>query len=152
MDERLQIQHAFDSGKAPADEKFHLWVNLIFEHFNLDGSVVIRLVEADESQSLNHQYRHKDYATNVLSFPFEAPEFTEDEHLGDIVICVSVVNREAQEQHKPLESHWAHMVIHGLLHLLGYDHEEEVAAELMESKEIELLKQLGIDNPYETDN
>lgn len=145
----IEIQRACDTSQVPDDDDFQLWVKHVLEFQQRSGSVVIRLVDADESQSLNHQYRNKDYATNVLSFPFEAPEFIEQDHLGDLVICVPVVKQEAAEQSKPASAHWAHMVIHGMLHLLGYDHESEAEAEEMESIEIELLARLGIENPYE---
>ena len=145
----IEIQHACDISEVPSDKDIQLWVNHVLEFQKRSGSVVIRLVDADESQSLNHQYRHKDYATNVLSFPFETPEFIEQDHLGDLVICVPVVRQEAVEQGKPASAHWAHMVIHGMLHLLGYDHEAEAEADQMESIEIKLLAGLGIRNPYE---
>jgi len=145
----IEIQRACDAPDAPADSDFQLWASHVLENQRRSGSVVIRLVDADESQSLNHQYRHKDYATNVLSFPFEAPQFIEEDHLGDLVICVPVVNREAGEQGKQASAHWAHMVIHGMLHLMGYDHETQAEADEMESIEIELLQKLGIRNPYE---
>lgn len=145
----IEIQRACDVSDAPADKDFQRWVNHVVEQQKASGSVVIRLVDTDEGRSLNHQYRNKDYATNVLSFPFEAPEFVEEDHLGDLVICVPVVNHEAREQGKQSSAHWAHMVIHGMLHLMGYDHETEAEADEMESLEIKLLKQLGINNPYE---
>ena len=144
----VEIQHACDAPEIPADKDFQQWVHHVLEQQQGSGSVVIRLVDADESQALNHQYRNKDYATNVLSFPFEAPEFIEEHHLGDLVICVPVVNREAVEQDKQASAHWAHMVIHGMLHLLGYDHESEAEADEMESIEIKLLEKLGVNNPY----
>lgn len=115
-----------------------------FDEFEL----TIRIVEDAESQALNHEYRGKDKPTNVLSFPFEAPPQIELNLLGDLVICASVVAREANEQHKSLHAHWAHMVIHGTLHLQGYDHINDDEAEEMEQIEIDLLKQLGFDNPY----
>ncbi len=145
----IEIQRACESSEIPVDEDFRLWAEYALKRLDRSGSVVIRLVDANESQSLNLQYRNKDYATNVLSFPFETPEFVEENHLGDLVICVPVVNGEAREQGKKPLSHWAHMVIHGMLHLMGYDHETDAQAEEMESLEIELLKQLAINNPYE---
>jgi len=145
----IEIQHACETSAIPADKDFQQWVKHVLEQQNHAGSVVIRLVDADESQSLNHQYRDKDYATNVLSFPFEAPEFIEQDHLGDLVICVPVVIQEAVQQGKPASAHWAHMVIHGMLHLLGYDHQSEAEAEEMESIETLLLARLGFTNPYE---
>lgn len=108
----------------------------------------IRLVELEESQSLNSQYRHKDKPTNVLSFEFEAPEGLSLNLLGDLVICSDIVSSEAISQNKPLLSHWAHMVIHGCLHLLGFDHINDSDADEMESLEIEILAKLDISNPY----
>ena len=110
--------------------------------------LTVRLTDETEIQQLNQTYRHKDYATNVLSFPADLPEELNLPLLGDIVICAQVVNREAAEQHKTAEAHWAHMLVHGTLHLLGYDHIDEQDAEEMESREILILHQLGYDNPY----
>lgn len=113
----------------------------------------IRIVDEQESAQLNRDYRGKDYATNVLSFGHELPDFmlaTLDERpLGDLAICAPVVLREAAEQGKPAEDHWAHMVIHGVLHLLGHDHEDDAEAETMEALERTLLKELGIADPYQ---
>ena len=108
------------------------------------GEVTIRLVDADEGQTLNNEYRGKDYATNVLSFPYE----TEPLVMGDLVICPSVVAREASEQNKPLAAHYAHLTVHGMLHLQGWDHENDDDARLMEDKETEILAAMGYPNPY----
>jgi len=121
---------------------FVLWARAALEG---GGQVTIRLVEADEGQELNRDYRGKDYATNVLSFPYE----TEPRLMGDLVICHAVVAREAAEQGKPLAAHYAHLVVHGMLHLQGYDHEtgEEDAAE-MENEERRIMATLGYPDPY----
>ena len=148
----IEVQHASAEMELPADELLHDWAMLVLKQQGRAGSVVIRLVDEDEIKQLNHQYRHKNAATNVLSFPFETPAQVEDDHLGDLVICAPVVNREAHEQGKPLEWHWAHMVIHGVLHLLGYDHINDEDAAIMEQHEIQMLQQLGINNPYESEN
>ena len=104
---------------------------------------------ADEVQSLNKQYRNKDKPTNVLSFPMESPAEIDVSLLGDIVLCAPVIKQEAEQQSRSEVSHWAHMVVHGMLHLQGYDHIENHDAEQMEQLEIEILSQLGFDNPYE---
>ena len=109
------------------------------------GEITIRLVDADEGQELNHEYRGKDYATNVLSFPYD----TEPVVMGDLVICPSVVAREASEQNKPLAAHYAHLTVHGMLHLQGWDHEtSEADAEEMENEEKEILAAMGYPDPY----
>ena len=108
------------------------------------GEITIRLVDAEEGQALNQEYRGKDYATNVLSFPYE----TEPVVMGDLVICPSVVAKEAAEQSKPLDAHYAHLVVHGMLHLQGWDHIEDAEAEDMEAEEIRLLTGLGYLDPY----
>ncbi|APZ42306.1 rRNA maturation RNase YbeY [Acidihalobacter ferrooxydans] len=110
--------------------------------------VVLRFVDARESQALNRDYRGKDSPTNVLSFTFESPPGMALPLLGDLVICAEVVEREAREQRKTCEAHFAHIVIHGLLHLQGHDHEAETDAQRMEALEIEILRRLGYDNPY----
>jgi len=108
------------------------------------GEIAIRLVEADEGQALNKEYRGKDYATNVLSFPYD----NEPVVLGDLVICPSVVAREANEQNKPLAAHYAHLTVHGMLHLQGWDHDNDEDAEAMENEERDILAALGYPDPY----
>jgi len=124
------------------------WLDLSFPELE-DRSVVIRIVENAESQQLNADYRHQDKPTNILSFPYQPmTEIEESNHLGDLVIALSVMMEEAQAGKKPLDHHFAHILIHGILHLLGYDHEKEDQASRMEAREIELLTQLEIPSPY----
>ena len=113
-----------------------------------ESEIVIRIVADAESAKFNEQYRHQSGPTNVLSFPFEAPNGMALNLLGDLVICAPVVEKEAEQQHKSIDAHWAHIVIHGVLHLLGFDHTNDYDAEIMEAKEIGVLKKLKIDNPY----
>ncbi|WP_286232805.1 rRNA maturation RNase YbeY [Thalassotalea sediminis] len=148
MIHQLDLQLACPSTSIPSIEDFQVWVNTALSHTKSAFELTIRIVDSEESQSLNHQYRGKDSATNVLSFPFEVPEGVELNLLGDLVICWQVVEQEAQQQNKPVQHHWAHMVIHGCLHLLGYDHISEKDAIEMEAIEIEKLATLGINNPY----
>lgn len=144
----LDLQQACDTQNLPTDTQFQLWVDTALNHYQKDFELTIRLVEILESQSLNLQYREKDKPTNVLSFPFEVPEGIELNLLGDLVICAQVVAQEADEQHKIIGDHWAHMAIHGCLHLLGYDHIDDVEATEMELLETKLLKTLDISDPY----
>ncbi|MCG8415961.1 MAG: rRNA maturation RNase YbeY [Pseudomonadales bacterium] len=117
-----------------------------------DFSISLKFVPSDESAELNESYRGKTGATNILSFPAELPQSIATDigflPLGDLAICPELLEREAEEQNKSLQSHWTHILVHGLLHLLGYDHEDEAAATAMENIEIEVLKKLGISNPY----
>ncbi|MBI1308390.1 MAG: rRNA maturation RNase YbeY [Proteobacteria bacterium] len=117
----------------------------------LPWTLTVRLGGEDEARTMNREFRHKDYATNVLSFPTEeeSEEGDEERYLGDVFICVPVVNKEAAEQGKQPEHHLAHMVVHGLLHLAGYDHEDERVAKVMESLERDILAGLGMPDPYE---
>ena len=124
-----------------------------------NASMTVRIAEEDESHALNMEYRHVDRPTNVLSFPYELPEdlppealaeFPEN-YLGDLVICKSVVEREAREQNKTPEEHWAHMVVHGTLHLLGFDHITDEEAREMETRETAALRELGFPDPYRDD-
>ena len=110
--------------------------------------VSVQIVSRDEMRELNHTWRGKDKPTNVLSFPMELPGEVGLKILGDVVLCVDVINAEAKQQHKPLAAHWAHMVVHGMLHLQGYDHVDDGQAEAMEALEIRILNQLGFANPY----
>ncbi len=153
----LDLQLATEAGDLPAEAQLRRWVELALRQRTADSELTIRLVDAEEGQELNRTYRHKDYATNVLSFPAEVPDGPGGEPLldipllGDLVICVPVVEREAREQNKALEAHWAHLVIHGCLHLLGYDHIDDEEAEEMEGLERQLLAELGYPDPYRDD-
>lgn len=145
---QIDIQRIFDSNGQPDQMQIQAWVDAALEGFGQDTEIVIRIVDETESAQLNEQYRHKKGPTNILSFPFEVPEGIELDLLGDLVICAPVVAREAAEQHKQPAQHWAHIVVHGVLHLLGYDHTGDDEAEQMESREIEILKKMDINNPY----
>ena len=151
MSIELDIQRASEAPEQPDDDSFLRWVGLALGA-GTDRELTIRLVDEDEGRSLNHTYRGKDYATNVLSFPADLPPELDLPLLGDLVVCAPVVAREATEQGKPLNAHWAHMVIHGCLHLLGYDHIDDTEANEMETLERELLAQLSIADPYLDDN
>ncbi|WP_110969034.1 rRNA maturation RNase YbeY [Pseudomonas huaxiensis] len=147
----LDLQRATEAA-APDDALFRRWCELALRQRTADSEMTIRLVDEAEARELNHTYRHKDYATNVLSFPADVPDDMLDiPLLGDLVICVAVVEREAAEQGKSLEAHWAHLVIHGCLHLLGYDHIDDDEAEEMEALERTLLAELGHPDPYADD-
>lgn len=143
----LDVQNATVFSPLPGETQFKLWVESALRD-KCDTELTIRLVDEEESRKLNARFRGKDEATNVLSFPAELPEVIEIALLGDIVICAPLVSEEARAQDKPLMAHWAHLTIHGILHLLGYDHQQAEEAELMESIEIGLLQSLEIPNPY----
>ncbi len=144
----LEIQRVVDHPGVPADEDLRRWAEVALDG---EGAVMvnIRVVDEAEGWALNKQWRQRDSATNVLSFPADSPAVNEARILGDVVLCAPVVLREAVEQGKEAAHHWAHLLIHGLLHLLGYDHIDGDKAEQMEAREIELLARLGISNPYQ---
>ena len=146
----LQLACA-DTNNLPDEADFQRWLDAAVLPFQEEAEVTIRLVDEAESNQLNLTYRGKDKPTNVLSFPFECPPGVELPLLGDLIICRQVVEREANEQNKPLLAHWAHMVVHGSLHLLGYDHIDDEEAEEMEALEVEFMQALGFDNPYQDD-
>jgi probable rRNA maturation factor len=152
----LQIACSTDYGSAtdlPSEEQLNKWVSaaIIKRTAHEEPELTIRIVDEVESQELNHEYRGKDKPTNVLSFPFEAPAHVPIPLLGDLIICRQVVEREAIEQGKPLIAHWAHMTVHGCLHLLGYDHIEDEEAEEMENIERQVMADLGFEDPYKDD-
>lgn len=151
----LDVQRATRSAGIPGDDQFRRWVGAVPVEHDLDYVLAIRIVGEREARRTNRDYRKRDYATNVLSFPAELPEGLPDElrrsHLGDLMICAPVVAREAVKQKRPEADHWAHLTIHGLLHLLGYDHERPEDASVMETLETKILASLGIPDPY-TDN
>jgi probable rRNA maturation factor len=164
---RLDVQHVVSREGVPSAKRLSLWAQAAYEvhhaaHAMHAGKgrkrivppvqVSLRIVGAAESRKLNRQWRDEDHATNVLSFPVgEMPEIAgEAPTLGDLVVCQPIVKREAREQGITLDSHWAHMMIHGVLHLLGYDHEDERDAQVMEACEVAILEQFGYASPYES--
>ncbi|MCK9236698.1 MAG: rRNA maturation RNase YbeY [Thiopseudomonas sp.] len=145
----LDMQNASNSTQLPSQKDLQKWCALALSQRSNPSELTIRLVDEAEGRTLNQQWCGKDYATNVLSFAAEIPEGILDiPLLGDLVICAPVVEREAQEQNKQLQAHWAHMVIHGCLHLLGYDHIEEEDAQEMEQLEQQLMAELNYADPY----
>jgi metalloprotein, YbeY/UPF0054 family len=145
----LDLQIASDAPNLPSADAVERWALAALRDERAEAELTVRIVDEDESRTLNRDYRGKDKPTNVLSFPFEAPPGVPTTLLGDLVICAPVVAAEAAEQGKPLTAHWAHMVVHGVLHLLGYDHIDDADAEIMEGLEVEILAGLGVPNPYE---
>lgn len=143
--QKIYLQNESKNANVPKKKDFKKWANLSILK-NKNAQITIRLVPESESQNLNAQFRQKDAPTNVLSFPYEN---TAKIVCGDLAICPAIVEKEAQEQGKALFSHYAHLTIHGILHLQGFDHETESDAKQMESLEIQLLQSLAIPNPYE---
>lgn len=157
----LDLQQVVVSDTIPDRDTIKNWIKtVLFEEavqsgksLNCDGEMLqyeltVRIVDKDEIRSLNKTYRHIDKFTNVLSFPFEMPPQIQLPLLGDVIICHDVVVEESHQQCKTIEQHWAHMVVHGVLHLMGYDHIDAAEAKLMESLEIRILDKLNISNPY----
>lgn len=156
----IELQNPCEFITTPDLSACQKWVETALKiiEYKQPCSVVIRFVDEEEGRALNRDFRNKNTATNVLSFPYEIsalegsiPELSNPEnHLGDLVLCEKVIVQEAQQQHKLLTEHWAHLIIHGILHLQGYDHLDENEADKMEALEINILKTLGYKNPYET--
>lgn len=137
----ITLQNVSTAENIPTKNDFKKWAK---SAIRINTEVTIRIVDADEARALNHEYRGKDYATNVLTFPL-----TEEPHLlGDIILCAEVIALEALMQNKPLIAHYAHLTVHGILHLHGYDHETEAQAELMEAIETQIVTKLGYAKPY----
>lgn len=153
----VDVDVVCDAAALPSSDEFAQWVSRTLSHIGETGSreVSLRIVDEAEIRHLNATYRAKDRATNVLAFPVadEAlPEWPDDvpRPLGDLVLCAAVVVREAAEQHKPAAAHWAHLTVHGTLHLLGYDHVTENMAREMEGLEVDILASGGVADPYRT--
>ncbi|MEQ1816106.1 MAG: rRNA maturation RNase YbeY [Nitrosomonas sp.] len=138
---KLMVQYATNSKDAPTRPQFRRWVKAALMQ---EAEIVLRIVDEAEGCELNHQFRNKDYATNVLTFVYDDTQPL----MGDIVLCAPVVSKEAQQQHKDLIAHYAHLTVHGVLHLQGYDHIEEGEAVVMEQMETQILARLGYDDPY----
>lgn len=156
----IELQNPFAYRAMPSEADVSRWANAAWQGRADDQygevsdpvAMVVRIVDAAESQSLNRDFRGKDKPTNVLSFPFEAPPVVlegETAYLGDLVICQPVVVQEAADQRKPVSHHWAHMIVHGVLHLQGYDHINDDEATIMESLEVRILAGLGMPDPYQ---
>ncbi|OOF65791.1 rRNA maturation RNase YbeY [Rodentibacter sp. Ppn85] len=145
----IDLQIATENTQGlPTESQITQWATVAVQPESDNVEMTVRIVDEAESHKLNLIYRRKDRPTNVLSFPFDCPDEVELPLLGDLVICRQVVEREAIEQEKPLMAHWAHMVVHGSLHLLGYDHIEDEEAEEMEHLETQIMQNLGFADPY----
>lgn len=148
---RVTLQRATRVRGLPSQAKLQRWVTAALRGagYRRAAELAIRLVNAAEGRRLNRAWRHRNSATNVLAFPAKLPEALRSPLLGDLVICAPVVRREAAEQGKPLEAHWAHLTVHGTLHLLGFDHQTKAGARAMEAKETAILTKLGFPDPYQ---
>lgn len=144
----LDIQSASSSEDAPDEQSMKRWVSAAIVSKTGDTELSIRIVDERESQELNQTYRGSSGPTNVLSFPFDAEIPEPLPLIGDVVICAPVVAREAEQQNKELKAHWAHMIVHGVLHLQGYDHQNDTEAVIMETLESEIMQKLGFPQPY----
>lgn len=143
----VEIQRTSSIPVVPSDPQFRLWAAAALRELD-EAELLIRIVDLDESRELNFQFRNRNQATNVLSFPSELPEEIDLPLLGDVIICAPLVEEEARQQNKEPMAHWAHLTIHGILHLLGYDHQTEEEAADMETLEISLLRSLDFQDPY----
>ena len=146
---QIDIESNSQSQQIPAADDLERWISIALRSQVEEAEVSVYIVDEDESQELNAQYRGRDYPTNVLSFPADIAEEVGVPLLGDLVVCAPVVEREAKEQGKTLQAHWAHMLIHGTLHLLGFDHIDDDEAETMETLETQIVTGLGYPAPYQ---
>ncbi len=152
MNLSIDIQMACPSEDAPDEDSIKRWASAAMRDERDNSELSLRIVDEQESAAFNQQYRGKSGATNVLSFPFDAVTPEPLPILGDLVVCAPVVNREADEQQKSPDAHWAHIIIHGVLHLLGYDHIDPKEAEQMEALETAIMLALNFPAPYESTN
>ncbi len=147
---KIDLQFAIKSKTLPTKNDFKTWVNEACVNRIDNIELCIRIIDEKESARLNKIFRGKDYPTNILSFPYESDTLSEESTplIGDLAICAAIIEQEAKTQQTELPAHWAHIVIHGCLHLLGYDHQTEKHAKKMENLEAEILKKIGYDDPY----
>jgi probable rRNA maturation factor len=148
MNLMIDIQKISNLNSLPENDSIIKWAKKALDKKHKGAEIVIRIVDANESRELNKIWCKKNYATNVLSFPISKPIKQAPNLLGDVVICANLVVTEAKEQNKNIDEHYAHLIIHGILHLQGYDHQSQDEANIMESKEINILNNLGYNNPY----
>ncbi len=151
----FQVVSGFDAAAyVPGEQDVNSWIKcaLAMAGYAQPAQVSVCVVDRQEITALNRQYRKKNQATNVLSFPYEPMPGVDVPLLGDIAVCAEVINEEAREQHKTAGQHWAHIIVHGVLHLLGFDHINDNDAQQMEAMEVRILEQLGFSNPYEEIN
>lgn len=144
----MDIQNVSGFDSLPANDSIIAWAKQALDQKHQNAEITLRIVDMKEGIKLNQEWRKKDKATNVLSFPVGEKIEQAPNLLGDIVICAPIVEQEAKEQGKNYAAHWAHLIIHGMLHLQGYDHETEEEADIMESREIQILEKIGYENPY----
>lgn len=145
---QLDVQRPWPGDGIPDDGNLLYWAEVALDGERSSVELLIRIVGEDESSELNRRFRGVNRPTNVLAFPLDPPTGVANRHLGDLVICAPVVQREARMQGKFAQAHWAHMVVHGVSHLLGYDHGDDVGAQVMEQREIRLMAQMGFADPY----
>ena len=148
MSTRVHVEYACSDADVPDADSLHRWACAALDDRPGPVELSIRIVDEAEGEELNRSYRQRAGATNVLSFPFEPPPGAESALLGDLLLCAPVVAREAAEQGKQASAHWAHLVVHGVLHLLGYDHKSKQQARVMEGSEVRILAALGFPDPY----
>lgn len=148
MNINLTIQNPSKLRGIPTKKQFLAWIKCALGKRRKEYEILIRIVDVAEITEINQTYRHQDKPTNIISFEFEPPLGIKTNFLGDLIICAPVVRAEAKAQHKTIAAHWAHLTIHGMLHLLGYDHINDADAEVMENLEIAMLERLGFANPY----
>jgi len=146
----IDIQYAVNqySDYLPDADQISFWANTALSSQNVSGEMTVRIVSTEEIAVLNEKYRHKSGLTNVLSFPADLPEMVDLPLLGDIILCAVVINLEAKNQNKTAPAHWAHIIVHGILHLLGFDHITHTEAKQMEPLETKILAGLGYADPY----
>ena len=148
MTAKINVEYVSNASELPAEAMVAHWAQAALEGYERDVEVGVRIVDESEIIELNQRFRKKTEPTNVLSFPFEDPPGTQTDVLGDVVVCAPIVSSQAQTEGKPLSAHWAHMVVHGIMHLRGYDHETPEEADAMEHMETHILEGLGFPDPY----